>query len=445
MSAVRHPRFGTDGVRGAALSEISPEFALALGRASARVLGAERLVLARDTRLSGPVLAAAFAAGVAAEGCRVDEYGVLPTPAIARVSAIKNVPAAMITASHNPYHDNGIKLFAAGGRKIPDAVQVRIEDEMTRVIADSSSAVEPAPIVVRTDGMSGYVAELLGRFGESSLSGLRLVVDSANGAMSAIAPDALRRLGAEVISLSDAPDGTNINHECGATSPRALCEFVAQVDEVDMGFAFDGDGDRLIAVDGSGNVVDGDRLIALAAVDRFRSGRLAGGVVVATVMANLGFHRAMESAGIQVITTPVGDRHVLDAMEDGGFVLGGEQSGHIIHRDIATTGDGLLAAIVTAELVRRSGSSLAELARESMTSFPQVLLNVEVGRRPDDVATLMATEIAAEEARLGSDGRVLVRASGTEALVRVMVEAADALQARAAAERLAEAARRYLS
>ncbi|MFM8530025.1 MAG: phosphoglucosamine mutase [Ilumatobacteraceae bacterium] len=445
MPAAPHPRFGTDGVRGPALIEISPEFALALGRACARVLGADRLVLARDTRLSGPVLAAAFAAGAAAEGCRVDEYGVLPTPAIARVSATKNVPAAMITASHNPYHDNGIKLFAAGGRKIPDAVQVRIEDELSRVISDPSSSGEPAPIVVRTDGMSGYVGDLLGRFGEGALSGLRLVVDSANGAMSAIAPDALRRLGAEVISLSDAPDGTNINHECGATSPQALCEFVAQLYEVDRGFAFDGDGDRLIAVDGAGKVVDGDRLIALAAVDRFRSGRLAGGVVVATGMANLGFHRAMEAAGIQVVTTPVGDRHVLDAMEDGGFVLGGEQSGHIVHRDMATTGDGLLAAVVTAELVRRSGRSLAELAGESMTSFPQVLLNVEVGRRPDDVAAVLSTEIAAEEARLGSDGRVLVRASGTEALVRVMVEAADADEARAAAERLADAARRLLS
>lgn len=409
------------------------------------MLGAERIVLARDTRLSGPVLASAFAAGAAAEGCRVDEYGVLPTPAIARLSAVKNVPAAMITASHNPYHDNGIKLFAAGGRKIPDVVQVRIEDELQRVSTDPTSSVEPAPIVVRTDGMSGYVGDLVGRFGEGALSGLRLVVDSANGAMSAIAPDALRRLGAEVISLSDAPDGTNINLDCGATSPDALRDFVAKLDDVDMGFAFDGDGDRVIAVDGSGNVVDGDRLIALSAVDRFRSGRLAGGVVVATVMANLGFHRAMEAAGIQVITTPVGDRHVLDAMEDGGFVLGGEQSGHIIHRDMATTGDGLLAAVATAELVRRSGRSLADLARESMTSFPQVLLNVEVGHRPDDAATVLAADIAAEEARLGSDGRVLVRASGTEALVRVMVEAADVDDARAAAERLAAAARRHLS
>jgi len=445
MPAAVHPRFGTDGVRGPALSEISPEFALALGRAVARVLVPERIVLARDTRLSGPVLSAAFAAGVAAEGCRVDEYGVLPTPAIARVSAVKNVPAAMITASHNPYHDNGIKLFAAGGRKLPDELQARIEGELSRVLEDSSATVEPAPIVVRTDGMSSYLADLVTRFGDAVLSGLRIVVDSANGAMSAIAPDALRRLGAEVISLSDAPDGTNINRDCGATSPSALCDFVSKLDDVDMGFAFDGDGDRVIAVDGRGSVVDGDRLIALAAFDRFRSGRLAGGVVVTTVMANLGFHRAMREAGIQVITTPVGDRHVLDAMEDGGFVLGGEQSGHIIHRDMATTGDGLLAAVATADLVRRSGRSLVDLAADSMTSFPQVLLNVAVSRRTDDVAALLSDAIAEEEARLGDDGRVLIRASGTEPLVRVMVEASTTDAASVVAERLASLVRRHLS
>jgi phosphoglucosamine mutase len=245
-----------------------------------------------------------------------------------------------------------------------------------------------------------------------------------------------------VIVLNDAPDGVNINHDCGATSTDGLCEFVSTMSTVDVGFAFDGDGDRVIAVDGTGQVVDGDRLIALSAIDRKERGRLNGGAVVATVMANLGFHRAMEAAGIQVVVTPVGDRHVLDAMVEGGFVLGGEQSGHIIQRDVATTGDGLVSGVAVAELLVRSSRPLSELASTVMTAFPQVLRNVEVARRPVDAAGELRAEIDAVERELGPDGRVLVRASGTEPLVRVMVEAPTLAVAEAAVGRLCDAARR---
>jgi phosphoglucosamine mutase len=246
-----------------------------------------------------------------------------------------------------------------------------------------------------------------------------------------------------VIVMNDAPDGTNINDRCGATAPQALCEFISGTGtgvSVDLGFAFDGDGDRVIAVDENGRIVDGDRLIALSAIDRRTSGRLAGNTVVVTFMSNLGFHRAMASAGIDVVTVPVGDRHVLDAMESGPHELGGEQSGHIIHRDRATTGDGLLAAIETCLLLGRSGSRFSQIAAAVMHTYPQVLKNVRVAQRPDDVAVALADEIAAEQALLGVNGRVLVRASGTEPLIRVMVEAGTAELANEVADRLVAAA-----
>ncbi len=439
-----HPRFGTDGVRGRAIDEITPEFCVSLGRAVARVIRCERVVVGRDTRESGPVLQAALAAGLAAEGVDVVDLGVVPTPAVAMCAAREDVPGVVITASHNPFHDNGVKIFGAGGLKLSDGQQEAIESELTSILGAEPSGSIPRRVGVVTRrplAVAEYVDRVVAHFGEGSLDGLRIVLDTANGAMSDAAPEAFRRLGADVIVLNDAPDGTNINHECGATSTAGLCSFVTTMGTADAGFAFDGDGDRVIAVDESGRVVDGDRLIALSAIDRRDRGHLAGGVVVTTVMANLGFHRAMERAGIQVVVTPVGDRHVLDAMVDGGFVLGGEQSGHIIHRDIATTGDGLISAVALAELLLRSGRALADLAASVMASFPQVLRNVDVARRPTDAAGEMSDEIAAVESDLGADGRVLVRASGTEPLVRVMVEAPTLDVAEAAADRLCTAAR----
>lgn len=440
-----HPRFGTDGVRGRAIDEITPEFCLSLGRAAARVLRADRVVIGRDPRESGPVLQAALASGLAAEGVDVDDLGIVPTPAVAMFAARDGVPGVVITASHNPYHDNGVKIFGAGGTKLTDAQQEAIEAELEAILNAEPSGSIPRRVGVVTRrplAVAEYVDRVVSHFGEGSLAGLRIVLDTANGAMSDAAPETFRRLGADVIVLNDAPDGVNINLECGATSTAGLCSFVATMGAADAGFAFDGDGDRVIAVDGTGRVVDGDRLIALSALDRKERGRLTGGAVVTTVMANLGFHRAMEAAGVQVIVTPVGDRHVLDAMVDGGFVLGGEQSGHIIHRDIATTGDGLVSAVAVAEMVVRTSRALAESANAVMTSFPQVLRNVPVARRPDDVATEMRDEIAAVEGELGADGRVLVRSSGTEPLVRVMVEAPTLAAAEAAAERLCAAASR---
>lgn len=442
-----HPRFGTDGVRGRAIDEITPEFCLSLGRAAARVLRADRVVIGRDPRESGPVLQAALASGLAAEGVDVDDLGIVPTPAVAMFAARDGVPGVVVTASHNPFHDNGVKIFGAGGTKLTDAQQEAIEAELESILNAEPSGSIPRRVGVVTRrplAVADYVDRVVAHFGEGSLAGLRIVLDTANGAMSDAAPETFRRLGADVIVLNDAPDGVNINLECGATSTAGLCSFVATMGTADAGFAFDGDGDRVIAVDGTGRVVDGDRLIALSALDRKERGRLTGGAVVTTVMANLGFHRAMEAAGVQVIVTPVGDRHVLDAMVDGGFVLGGEQSGHIIHRDIATTGDGLVSAVAVAEMVVRTSRALAESANAVMTSFPQVLRNVPVARRPSDVATEMRDEIAAVEGELGADGRVLVRSSGTEPLVRVMVEAPTLAAAEAAAERLyAAASRRF--
>ena len=438
------PSFGTDGVRGVAISEITPEYVLALGRAVGTVLGSPRLLIARDPRVSGPILEAAFSAGVAAVGVRVEQLGVVPTPTVALIARLENVPGVMITASHNKFSDNGVKVFAAGGRKLTDTDQELIESEVHKIMSGVTPSTSDVGVIIRrSDAVTLYVDHLVELFGEGSLAGLRIVVDSANGAMSQVAQLVLQRLGADVISMNDAPNGRNINDACGATSPQTLCDFVSGTGtgvSVDIGFAYDGDGDRLIAVDENGHVVDGDRLIALSVLDRREHNTLANNTVVVTVMSNLGFHQAMKQVGVNVVTTTVGDRYVLDAMEDGGFVIGGEQSGHIIHRDLATTGDGLLASIVLAQLVRRrqekDGSKFSQLAGSIMQTFPQVLKNVKVAVRPTDVAKLLATEIAAEEAILGDNGRVLVRASGTEPLIRVMVEAPTAQLADEAANRL---------
>ena len=438
------PSFGTDGVRGVAISEITPEYVLALGRAVGTVLCSPRLLIARDPRVSGPILEAAFSAGVAAVGVRVEQLGVVPTPTVALIARLENVPGVMITASHNKFSDNGVKVFAAGGRKLTDTDQELIESEVHKIMSGVTPSTSDVGVIIRrSDAVTLYVDHLVELFGEGSLAGLRIVVDSANGAMSQVAQLVLQRLGADVISMNDAPNGRNINDACGATSPQTLCDFVSGTGtgvSVDIGFAYDGDGDRLIAVDENGHVVDGDRLIALSVLDRREHNTLANNTVVVTVMSNLGFHQAMKQVGVNVVTTTVGDRYVLDAMEDGGFVIGGEQSGHIIHRDLATTGDGLLASIVLAQLVRRrqekDGSKFSQLAGSIMQTFPQVLKNVKVAVRPTDVAKLLATEIAAEEAILGDNGRVLVRASGTEPLIRVMVEAPTAQLADEAANRL---------
>ncbi len=432
-------RFGTDGVRGRANSELTAGFALDLGRAAARVLDAELVVVGGDSRRSTPMLEAAFVAGVASEGVEVHRLGVTPTPAVAFEAARLDAAGAVVSASHNPYHDNGIKLFARGGRKLPDAVERRIEAEL-----DTLGSPTAEPGIVRGRGESGeaYVNHLLGVLAGRRLDGLRVVVDAANGAASHLASEVFGRTGATAAVINDRPDGTNINADCGATSPAALQTAVVG-DGADVGIALDGDADRLIAVDERGEIVDGDHIIAICAGDLRRRGELRDDTVVVTVMTNLGFRLAMHEAGVHVVETAVGDRYVLEALQAGGYSLGGEQSGHVIFPDHATTGDGMLTALVLLDVIARSGRPLSELATAAMTQLPQVLVNIPVAARGLDVADLLASEIADVAAALGDRGRVLVRPSGTEPLVRVMVEAPTEQQARAAAEALAARVRAH--
>lgn len=430
-------RFGTDGVRGRANTELTPGFALDLGRAAAKVLRASVAVVGGDSRVSTPMLEAAFVAGLASEGVEVHRLGVTPTPAVAFEAARIGAMGAVISASHNPHHDNGIKLFAPGGTKLPDEVEARIEAALSDL---GGHTAEPAPIHGRGDAGHAYVEHLLGALEGRDLRGLRIVVDAANGAASHLAADVFGRTGAQVVVVNDRPDGTNINAGCGATSPGALQALVT-AERAHVGIALDGDADRLIAVDERGDIVDGDHVIAICAADLRGRGKLHDDTVVVTVMTNLGFRLAMESAGIRVVETAVGDRYVLEALAAGGFSLGGEQSGHVIFTEHATTGDGMLTALVVLDVVQRSGRSLSDLAAAAMTQLPQVLVNVEVSERRVDAAELIAAEVATAEALLGDTGRVLIRPSGTEPLIRVMVEASTAEQAATTAESLAAAIR----
>ena len=432
--------FGTDGVRGVANTELTPELVLSLGRAAARVLGRGPWLVGRDTRVSGPFLGAALAAGLAAEGASVIDVGVLPTPAVAAACADRGLPGAMISASHNPFADNGVKLFATGGRKLTDEVEAEIEVLLHEEPAGAVSGADVGSLSVDADALVAYEARVVAALEGRTLDGLRVVLDCANGSASTVAADIFGRAGAEVTVLHASPDGVNINDRCGSTHPESLQEAVRAAGDGTIGFAFDGDADRVLAVDEDGSLVDGDQMLALTAVDLRGRGRLAGDAVVVTVMSNLGFKQAMEAAGIRVVETKVGDRYVLEALEEGGYSLGGEQSGHIIHTALASTGDGVLTGLLLADLVRRSGRPLRDLAADVMRKLPQVLVNVRVPqpkRVADDAA--VADAVRAVETRLGSDGRVLLRPSGTEPLVRVMVEAPTAETAQAAADELAAA------
>jgi phosphoglucosamine mutase len=431
-------RFGTDGVRGRANSELTASFALDLGRAAANVLGAATAVVGGDSRLSTPMLEAAFVAGLSAEGVEVVRLGVMPTPAVAYEAARLGAMGAVISASHNPYHDNGIKLFGIGGTKLPDHVEEVIEACLHEL---GATAGEPGIVHGRRDP-SGYIDHLLGVLEGRDVNGLRVVVDAANGAASHVVADVFGRTGAQVVVVNAAPDGRNINAGCGATDPSGLQAAVV-AERAHVGIALDGDADRLIAVDERGDVVDGDHVIAICAEDMRPRGRLRHDTVVVTVMANLGFRIAMREAGIDVVETAVGDRYVLEALNEGGYSLGGEQSGHVIFPDHATTGDGMLTGLVLLDIVQRSGRQLSQLASAAMTQLPQVLVNVRVGVRHPDVADLLADEIAAAAAPLGDHGRILVRPSGTEPLIRVMVEAPTREQAQSTADRLADVVRAH--
>jgi phosphoglucosamine mutase len=424
-------RFGTDGIRGVANAELGAELVLALGRATARALPARTFLVARDTRQSGPLLQAALSAGLASEGADVVDLGVLPTPGVAWHCATSGLPGAVISASHNPFTDNGVKLFAPGGLKLPDAAEAAVEEELDRVLAANPRGPR-APVGHGVGRLSfepgaadGYVEHLVAALDGRSLEGMHVVVDCANGAGSAIAPVVLERLGATVEAIACRPDGTNINDGCGSNHPDYVAaEVLAR--GADVGLALDGDADRLVAVDHTGAPTTGDELLALFATDLARRGRLAGNTVVVTVMSNLGFRLAMAENGIAVRETPIGDRYVLEALNADGLTLGGEQSGHLVFRELATTGDGVLTGLLLLDLLRRTARSLADLAGSVMQRLPQVLVNVPAGD-PGHVVDSRAVqaEIAAVTAELGDGGRVLLRASGTEPLVRVMVEASD--------------------
>jgi phosphoglucosamine mutase len=441
-------RFGTDGVRGEANTELTPELLVALGRAAARVLQGGTFLIGRDTRVSGPMVQAALTAGLHAEGADVADLGVLPTPAVAHLSAELGLPAAVISASHNPYPDNGVKLFAAGGRKLADDVEQSLEAELDELTSGAGDTARLAGAALgRTATLANpselYADHLTRAMEGRGLGGLRVALDCANGAASAVAPAVCRALGAEVSVIHDRPDGTNINDRSGSTHPGDLQQLVVS-ERADLGLAFDGDADRVLAVDHTGALVDGDQIMAICAVDMHERHVLAEDTVVITVMSNLGFRMAMEDRGIRVAQTQVGDRYVLEALEAGGWSLGGEQSGHVIFRRLATTGDGLLTGLMLMDVMQRSGRLLADLAG-IMHRLPQVLRNVRVAQRDGlDSAQRLWDEVRAVERELGASGRVLLRPSGTEPLVRVMVEAPTEAEANSAAEKLCIAVEREL-
>ena len=433
--------FGTDGVRGLANSLLTPGLAVAVGTSAARVLvptdrpGRATAVIGRDPRASGEMLEAAVAAGLASAGVDVLLLGVVPTPAVAFLTAELGADlGVVISASHNAMPDNGIKIFAAGGLKLEDPVEDAIEAGLDAEF-DRPTGAEVGRITPAGDQIARYL-DHLAACTPNSLAGLRVVVDCANGAAFAVAPEIYRRAGAEVIVMAGAPDGLNINDGVGSTHLEPLRTAVRE-HGADLGIAHDGDADRCLAIAADGSDVDGDAILAILSVALNRSGQLHESTVVGTVMANIGFHQAMTAAGITVVTTGVGDRYVLEAMRTGGFSLGGEQSGHLILADQATTGDGILTALHLMAEVAASGRPLAELAA-MVVRFPQVLINVRVGDKAAVAgSSAVAAAVAEAEAELAQSGRVLLRPSGTEPLVRVMVEAATADHAQAVAQRVA--------
>jgi phosphoglucosamine mutase len=444
--------FGTDGVRGLAGEFLTVELALALGRAATNETGAARpqVLIIRDTRESGEMLEAALAAGVSAAGGDALLGGVLPTPAAPLLIGRYGFDlAAVISASHNPFQDNGIKFFAADGYKLTDDTELAIERELARAAGDATASAGEGAGATASPGAGGrasrvgrirelrgagedYLRELHARFAELDLHGVDVLLDCANGATYEVAPEIFRRLGATVTVLADSPDGCNINADCGSTHIHALAERVVAGGHA-IGFAFDGDGDRVLAVDRLGAVVDGDELMALATLHLRDRGRLSGDGVAVTVMTNYGFHAAMESAGVSVGVTNVGDRYVLEELRARGWTLGGEQSGHIIDMGFNRTGDGVASALLTLEAL--AGRDLSE--RDAMSKLPQRLVNVRVRDR-GALEHAVEVDAAVREAEQGLQGRgrVLVRPSGTEPLVRVMVEAPSEQEADEVCSRL---------
>lgn len=435
--------FGTDGVRGIANRELSPELALGLGRAGASVLarhGHNPILVGRDTRISGDMLEAALVAGITSAGVDAVLVGVIPTPAVAYLTkSMKAAAGVVISASHNPVVDNGIKFFAEGGLKLSES----LEDEIAaRIGSTGELPIGEGVGRAHTDDKAwkGYAAFLVSL--SSSLQGLRIVIDAAHGAAWHIAPYVLSHLGAEVIPIHVEPNGTNINVECGSTHPATLQRAVL-AHRADAGLAFDGDADRLIAVDERGQIVDGDHLLVIFGLDMLRQGELKKKTVAATLYSNLGLHRALERHGGHVLTANAGDRYVLEAMLDAGLNLGGEQSGHIIFLDHATTGDGVLSALQLLGVMQRTGQKLSVLAAQ-MERVPQRLVNAHVCSKGWENNEAVRQAIAEAERQLAGQGRLLVRTSGTEPLVRVMAEGLDAVRVEELAKGVAAVIEREL-
>lgn len=447
--------FGTDGVRGVANADLTAELALGLSVAAAHVLAEAgtfaghraTAVVGRDPRASGEFLEAAVVAGLASAGVDVLRVGVLPTPAVAYLTGALGADlGVMLSASHNAMPDNGIKFFARGGHKLADELEDRIEsvyeEHRTGAPWDRPTGSGVGRVSDYTEGFEKYVSHLIGVL-PNRLDGLKIVLDEAHGAAAYVSPEAFTRAGAEIITIGAEPDGLNINDGCGSTHLGLLKAAVVE-HGADFGIAHDGDADRCLAVDGTGAEVDGDQILAVLALAMREAGQLRENTVVGTVMSNLGFKLAMEGEGIQVVQTGVGDRYVLESMKEHGYALGGEQSGHVIILDHATTGDGTLTGLLLAARVAATGTSLAELAGV-MRRLPQVLINVpDVDKTRVTTSGELAAAVADAERELGTTGRVLLRPSGTEPLVRVMVEAADIEQARAVAGRLADAVKSAL-
>jgi phosphoglucosamine mutase len=439
--------FGTDGVRGVAGEDLTARLAMDLAVAAVPVLASPALsrplaVIGRDPRASGDFLEAAVVAGLASSGVDVLRLGVIPTPGVAYLTQSLNADfGVVLSASHNPAQDNGIKFFGRGGVKLPDEV----EDEIAaRLGAEEPTTMSFGRVTDAQPKQELYLDHLVASLRDPSpLTGLRVVVDCAHGAAYSIAPRALRRAGAEVITIGAAPDGDNINAGSGSTALGALS--AAVVDSgADAGIAFDGDADRCLAVDADGNPMDGDQILTALALDMKDAGQLDQDTVVVTVMSNLGFRTAMRQSGISVVETPVGDKHVYAAMRDGGYVLGGEQSGHIIQMRHATTGDGLLTALHLLAAVNRRGVPMSAVAT-MMTRYPQVLVNVRGDKTRAMAAPALAEAVTSAQLQLSDTGRVLLRPSGTEPAIRVMVEAADEGQAERVAAELADAVRAAMS
>ncbi|TFV54838.1 phosphoglucosamine mutase [Mycobacterium sp. PS03-16] len=435
--------FGTDGVRGVANRELTAELALALGSAAARRLGsgghARRrvAVVGRDPRASGEMLEAAVIAGLASEGVDALRAGVLPTPAVAYLTGAYDADfGVMISASHNPMPDNGIKIFGPGGHKLDDATEDRIAELVHQGPGERPVGAAIGRVVDAPDALDRYLRHV-GKAVTTRLDALTVVVDCANGAASAAAPQAYRAAGANVLTINADPDGLNINEGCGSTHMETLQSAVVSYG-ADLGLAHDGDADRCLAVDANGRVIDGDAIMVILALAMQEAGELTANTLVTTVMSNLGLHLAMRAAGIEIRTTSVGDRYVLEELRAGSYALGGEQSGHIVMPDLGTTGDGILTGLRLMSRMAQTRRPLAALA-EPMQTLPQVLINVSVADKATVAqAPSVQSAVAEAEAELGDTGRILLRPSGTEQVVRVMVEAADEDTARQLAVRVAE-------